>query len=443
MRFTRRDLLAGVSGFTAAAGMDCRGAHAAESIPELTLAAQEGTLRLRDSGPDTAVLRYGSTSPLVVLRTQQNVATQIRLRNNLKEVTSLQICGARGQGSLDDPGLRSATAIPSGEEAVLRFTPAESGTAWFRPRLGSLDQAGRGLAGVLIVDPPTPHKVDEDAVVFLRDWTLDAQDKPTKAASVASLITAGNAPLPTTRTLAPGARLRLRLVNGSTRRVMVVACEGARPMIVAIDGQPSELFEPIRNTVPIGPGARFDLMLDLPRPSGQSVKLILRGSERVEGAMEPDRVIALFNTDGAPLEARPPIAALAANPALPPRIPLEASKRAELKIGASGAVWTVNGISGVELPAKPVLRVKRGDAVTLGFNNASQEVVPLSLYGQAMRLLHPNDDGWEPYWRDTVLLPPGSRNHVAFVADKAGRWPIESGFNTQAAGGLRCWFEVA
>ena len=89
-----------------------------------------------------------------------------------------------------------------------------------------------------------------------------------------------------------------------------------------------------------------------------------------------------------------------------------------------------------------MLQVKQGDAVALGFTNASKDLVPLSLYGQALRLLHPLDDGWEPYWRDTFMLPPGSRNHVAFVADKPGRWLIESGFDDQAAAGLRCWFEV-
>ena len=130
------------------------------------------------------------------------------------------------------------------------------------------------------------------------------------------------------------------------------------------------------------------------------------------------------------------------NPALPTRIALEASKRADLTIDQAVRGWTVNGAGGSGLPKQPVLRVKQGDAVTLGFINASKDLVPLSLYGQAMRLLHPADDGWEPYWRDTLLLPPGSRNHVAFVADQPGRWLIESGFNDQAGAGLRCWFEV-
>ena len=53
-----------------------------------------------------------------------------------------------------------------------------------------------------------------------------------------------------------------------------------RPLIIAVDGQPSEPFEPLRNLLPMGPGARFELMFDMPREAGASVALILRGRSR-------------------------------------------------------------------------------------------------------------------------------------------------------------------
>ncbi len=413
---------------------------------DILLDVRQTGLRLTPEGPESQVLRYLWPEPLPVLRVKQGQDVALRVRNGLAEPTSFQLCGLRGHGSLDDPAESAGVAIAPGAEALVRFKPGASGTAWFRPRLGPADQASRGLSGVLIVDPAEPTPVDQDLVCFLQDWLLDGKGQiagasPTPAGPV-SIITASKKPIPAELTFRPGARLRLRLVNGSTRRLMVVACEGARPMVVAIDGQPSELFQPTRDTVPIGPGGRFDTLLDLPRDAGKSVRLILRGSERVNGVIEPDRPIWTMTTDGPPADARPPIMPLPPNPALPTRIALEASKRADLTIDTGPAGWTVNGTGGVAWPKQPVLRVKQGDAVTLGFINASKALVPLSLYGQAMRLLHPADDGWEPYWRDTLLLPPGSRNHVAFVADQPGRWPIESGFNDQASAGLRCWFEI-
>ena len=50
----------------------------------------------------------------------------------------------------------------------------------------------------------------------------------------------------------------------------------------------------------------------------------------------------------------------------------------------------------------------------------------MHVHGHAMRLLHDLDDGWEPYWRDAVLVPEGKTKHAAFVADNPGKSAIQS-----------------
>ncbi len=57
-----------------------------------------------------------------------------------------------------------------------------------------------------------------------------------------------------------------------------------------------------------------------------------------------------------------------------------------------------------------------------------------------MRLLHDLDDGWEPYWRDSVLVAAGKTKHVAFIADNPGKWVIESLIPDRH--GLSTWFLV-
>ena len=238
--------------------------------------------------------------------------------------------------------------------------------------------------------------------------------------------------------------MRLRIVNASTRVAVAVACSGADPYIIAIDGQPSELFKPLADMVPVGPGARFDLMLDLPRTAGAEVRVMVRGSP--PGA-QPETAL-IVRIDGEVGPERPPIRPLPPNPRLPRAIPLEASTRATLEVkktqGAPGepGLWTINGISGLELPKRPLFTARRGSPVTLGFRNTSAELAAFRLHGFAMRLLHDLDDGWEPYWRGSVLVPAGATHHAAFLADKRGRWLIESPFFDQAAGGLRAWFEI-
>ncbi len=39
-----------------------------------------------------------------------------------------------------------------------------------------------------------------------------------------------------------------------------------------------------------------------------------------------------------------------------------------------------------------------------------------------VRLLHNLDDGWDPYWRDSVVVPDRQTKHIAFVADNPGKW---------------------
>jgi FtsP/CotA-like multicopper oxidase with cupredoxin domain len=59
-----------------------------------------------------------------------------------------------------------------------------------------------------------------------------------------------------------------------------------------------------------------------------------------------------------------------------------------------------------------------------------------------MRLLHDLDDGWEPYWRNAIVAPPGKVKHVAFVADSPGKWALHDDILEHEAAGVATWFEV-
>ncbi len=99
------------------------------------------------------------------------------------------------------------------------------------------------------------------------------------------------------------ARARLRLGNAATARRATLATSGAKIHIVAVEGQPGEPFEHLGNQFPIGPGARFELMFDMPHGGG--VSLDLRG-----GAGTADRPFIAIESEGAPMEVRagsPPI----------------------------------------------------------------------------------------------------------------------------------------
>ncbi len=407
--------------------------------PAIVLVATTGGV------PPRPPQHYGEGSPGPILRVRRGATTRIILRNRLGGPTSLDLHGLHVPPPLGGKGPLGG-GVASGAEAEIAFVPPDSGTFWFHPWIldRHLDETAEGLSGVLLVEEENPPEVDWDRVVILSDRDAPSDVVPSSIGLKNRLWVDGGE-WPRTDTRVPGARMRLRVVNASTRIAVAVACSGADPYVVAIDGQPSELFKPLADSVPVGPGARFDLMLDLPRTAGAEVKVSVRGS--APGG-QPETAL-IFRTEGEAAPERPPILPLAPNRLLPRAIPLEASTRATLEVrkkpsaeAGEAAIWTVNGISGIELPRKPLFAARRGSPVTLAFKNASAELAAFRLHGFAMRLLHDLDDGWEPYWRDSVLVPPGVTHHAAFLADKPGRWLVESPFFDQAAGGLRVWFEI-
>ena len=64
------------------------------------------------------------------------------------------------------------------------------------------------------------------------------------------------------------------------------------------------------------------------------------------------------------------------------------------------------------------------------------------VHGHHFRLLDRLDDGWKPFWLDTLLLPAGESDHVAFVADNPGKWRLDLQPLTAADLGSPGWFEV-
>ena len=267
---------------------------------------------------------------------------------------------------------------------------------------------------------------------------------PRRGSEKTAVLTVGGLPVPQAAVLRPGARVRLRLLNACAARICVVSIIDALPSVIAIDGQPSELFQPARGTVPIGPGSRFELMVDLPPTAGRSSSVVLRG----EG--EPDRTLVVLTTKGEPLPPAPPVARLAPNPLLPVRIPLERSLRRDVVLGAavrsgtagiSGA-WMINGVTSDGTSGPPLFATRRGSTVTLTIVNKTSVPQQMHIHGHVWRLLHDLDDGWDPYWRDSLLLAPGKTKHAAFIADNPGKWALCSSVADRQVAGLATWFQV-
>jgi FtsP/CotA-like multicopper oxidase with cupredoxin domain len=152
-----------------------------------------------------------------------------------------------------------------------------------------------------------------------------------------------------------------------------------------------------------------------------------------------------FVAKGPAAPARGPIVAARQNSLLPPAIRLETAKKLDLVLEppkAPGGRWSINGAPSKAYEGPALLKVKRGTPITFGFVNRAESAVVMHVHGHAARLLHDLDDGWEPYWRNGVVVPPGKTKHVAFIADSPGKWAVHDDILEHEAAGLAGWFEV-
>jgi FtsP/CotA-like multicopper oxidase with cupredoxin domain len=272
------------------------------------------------------------------------------------------------------------------------------------------------------------------------------------AGRLGSWITVNGRPPPERLPIAHGSRVRLRIISASNARIMRLRFEGMRPYVIAVDGQPTDTFEPLRASLPFAPGTRYDLLVDVPADDPTAVFTIVAQV----GAGIP---LFLMSASGRAV-TRPPLPAIGPigeNRQLPAMIRLQDSLRAEmvieggLRAGPDGKAdpssvnlerpWTINGAVG-DASARPLLTVPRGRPVVLAINNKTVWPQVFHVHGHAFRLLHPLDDGWEPYWLDTVTIPEGRTLRIAFRPETPGKWAITSGVLERFDAGLWTWFEV-
>jgi FtsP/CotA-like multicopper oxidase with cupredoxin domain len=66
----------------------------------------------------------------------------------------------------------------------------------------------------------------------------------------------------------------------------------------------------------------------------------------------------------------------------------------------------------------------------------------MHVHGHHFRLLDSLDDGWKPFWLDTVLVAPEQTARIAFVADNPGKWMLHCHRLEHSESGMAAWFEV-
>ena len=433
------------------------------------LRARPGTALLRgESQSATPIWGYDGEVPGPVLRVKRGAELKVRVINELPDPTLVHWHGVRVPNGMDGVPHLVQEPIAPGKSFDYRFKPPDAGSFWYHTHFRSPEQQERGLYGALIVEEPEFVDVDRDVMLVFDDWRLKP-DGSVDDASFGSMqdaayhgrigehLTVNSRPsldIP----VRANERLRLRLLNAANARLIAVRIDQHRPTVMAIDGQPAEPFAARDGRIILGPGNRVDLFVDATLTPGASATVFVD----TDTASVPIGKLVYDSGPAARPEPRGETRPLPRNP-LPERmdfaralkmdIPLQGGAMRSGQAPASGTlpghgldpasrVWSMAGQSSSGHHGPPLFAVKRGRAVMLAFANRSAFPHAMHVHGHHFRLLDNLDDGWKPFWLDTVVVLPDQTARIAFVADNPGKWMLHCHRLEHADTGMAAWFEV-
>ena len=258
-------------------------AQPATGAPHALRAAPATVPLLGDAGPATRVWAYNGSVPGPMLRVRQGDTLRVRVANGLPEATTVHWHGLRLPNAMDGVPMVTQDPIAAGGTFDYAFACPDAGTFWYHPHQRSHVQVALGLSGVLVVEEPQAPDVDRDVVWVLDDWRLnrdgqlvgdfDSMFDASHAGRIGNTVTINGA-LPDRFAVAPGERIRLRLVNVANARIFALRFEGHAPYVIAHDGMPCEPYLPRQARVLLGPGMRVDLVLDAKAAPGATFRVI-------------------------------------------------------------------------------------------------------------------------------------------------------------------------
>ena len=191
---------------------------------------------------------------------------------------------------------------------------------------------------------------------------------------------------------------------------------------MAIDGQPAEPFPARDGRLILAPGTRIDVMLDATLPPASRAQIMLHDGTA------PKPIATLHYSADAPVRDSAVAGRRAACPttACPRRSRCRARSDSDLAIGAPQRMGTGSQPNGCRRSLRLRFASSAAASVVLAITNRATTPVTFHLHGHHFRLLDRLDDGWKPFWLDTLLFDAGQTQRIAFLAEHSGNWLMEA-----------------
>ncbi|MFN7000079.1 multicopper oxidase family protein [Elioraea tepidiphila] len=447
----------------------------AQSVITIRLTARPGRAALAGAPyPATGVWCYGGSVPGPEIRVRQGSRLRAEFENRLPQETTIHWHGVRVPNAMDGVPHLTQPPVPPGGTFLYEFDVPDAGTFWYHPHVRSAEQIGRGLYGALIVEEDDPDALpcDRDVTWVLDDWRLMSDASISEdfgnlrdvshGGRLGNTVTV-NGQVTETFAVRSGERLRLRLINVANARIFGLVFEEHEPVVVAIDGHPTEPHKPDGGRIVLGPGMRVDLVLDLNGAPGIQTRVIDTYYERAAYRLLDLTYASAPQRDRA-WEAPP--RPLPPNPLSEPT--LATAEHHEVVLGGGmmgrmthamvdgqrlearelfrrGMAWSINGVA---VPQdrhvhEPLAALRRFASYVLTIRNDTAWPHPMHLHGLVFRVIARNGRATpRREWQDTVLVPPWSSADIAFVADNPGDWMFHCHILEHQAAGMMATLRV-
>ena len=373
----------------------------------LTLEASRTTVELA-SGAQIEAWTYGELGGPAIEATEGDIV-EVTLRNrDIAEGATIHWHGVPVPSGDDGVAGVTQDAVAPGESFTYRFEATQPGTYWYHTHQRSSVGVVKGLYGTLVVHPADSPSAEVDVTVPLHTF--------------AGRLMLGSSDDAFVRTVAPGAEVRLRLIN-TDQVTHTLTPTGTAFRVLAIDGtdvqDPTEI-EGVSIRIPAG--GRYDLGFSMPE-----------GGVRVADAASRSVFVGFVPSDGAaPPEPAPahgvfdplsygvgPLPDWADEP-LDVHRTMVLDRLPRLTTDGPAYAYTVDGL--VYPHIEPTV-VREGDTVGVTIVNRGFEVHPMHPHGHRVLVLEV--DGRRPtsaVWLDSFDVLPGQVWKVALVADNPGIW---------------------
>lgn len=420
-----------------------------ETVVDLTLDAAERPRVLPCfAGKEYPLWTFSDDAVLPVVRMRLGQRLRTSLVNRLPragEHTSIHWHGLRIPIDQDGVPFISQEPVPPGGRHVYDFVPPDTGSFFFHTHCNTVEQLGRGLAGLLIVEGDETEPYDGEVVLAVRDWKIGETgflpfmtDRGAGNAGTFGTVRSTNDEDGPTIAVPASADVRVRVYNLDPTRILEIGIDGAEAAVVAVDGHACPAF-PLTGWR-MGTAMRVDLVVRTPA-DGATARLVdyrtatpwtvatfaAAGDPQRRGAFDPAPLRAslvpepaLVGAETIPFEFASTAAAstvLAADERFPGIDDLCLADRTFWSINKT--TWPADGHN--RLPP-PLAVLQRGRSYVFALTNISKQFHPIHFHGHTWSVLDSTRQQLPPHRADTVLLVPRETLRVAFVADNPGDW---------------------